>query len=979
MPDAVDGDYSRSRAVLIGNWNYRHLTTVPAAQHSLERMRSLLTGPVCGGWPQDRVMVVADQDRLADLPHDLVLWFQDVVDVALFYYVGHGQYDHDDRLCLALGDSSDHPALRTTTSLTFDAVRHAFRTSKATTKIAVIDCCFAELAADGQLGQTELPRSPGFYLMMASGAFSTAWFEHDPDITRPQTYFTKALVDVIERGIPGQPESLTLGPIFDAVADELARHARPEPRSRASDRASAYRFARNHAATLLPSRVATPVRVGLPPPIADHYQERRAVHHIRRTLTDGGTAILMGAESSAGVVVAGLGGVGKSQVAARYAWSVWPDHGLGVVVWASAMSRDAVITAYAEAARQIQRFGSREQPPDEAAEWFRNWLGRTESRWLVVLDDVQDPADIRELWPPSRARGQVMVTTRRRDSALRAHGRTVIELGVFTQTEAIDYLADALPAVDDQRELGELASELGHLPLALAQATAFITDNPLLTIRGYRDRLADQQRRLSEVVPIRAQLPDQHRDTVAATWSLSIEHANTLPPYGLAEPLLRIASLLDPNGFPLTLLTSDVVRGFLTRITGAEVDTNQVSDGLANLHKLSLITLDPGQPARAIAVHALVQRAVRDTLTGDQRDELARLTADALAQAWSQAGPELHPVLRTCTATAHRSTKPSLWKPNGHSALFMAGNSLGEAGQVAAALVYFEDLRDQATHYLGADHRDTLHARYRAAIWRTLAGDAAGAVVALQGVLADQLRVLGPSYPDTLTTRQFLARSQAIAGDAASAVVALRELLPDCIRVLGSEHPHTLTTRHYLARCLGEAGDPVGAVVAFERVLDDRLRVLGPDHPSTLKTRHNIARWQAVAGDAAGAVVALQELLPDRVRVLGPDHPDTLMTRHHIARWQSEAGDPIKAKNMFDSVLADRLRVLGPDHPDTMNTRHHLAHCQGEAGDIVGAVAAFESLLADRLRVLGPNHPDTIATTSYADRWRARANHADRQ
>ncbi|MGW7530621.1 caspase, EACC1-associated type [Streptomyces sp. NPDC054783] len=236
--------------MLIGTWDYRHLAPVPAAQHSLHRMRSLLTSPLCGSWPEDQVAVVDNRAKSGDLPHELVLWLRNAVDVALFYYVGHGQYDNDDRLCLALGDSSPDPVLRTTTSLTFDAVRLAFRASKAATKIAILDCCFAGLAAghDSRLAGThDIPRSPGFYLMMASGEFNTAWFETSAESPRPQTYFTKYLVDLIERGIPDHPAGLTLGPIFDKVADALVRDGKPAPGCRVSDHAAAFVFARNRA------------------------------------------------------------------------------------------------------------------------------------------------------------------------------------------------------------------------------------------------------------------------------------------------------------------------------------------------------------------------------------------------------------------------------------------------------------------------------------------------------------------------------------------------------------------------------------------------------------------------------------------------------------------------------------------------------------------------------------------------------------
>ncbi|MGE7386591.1 caspase, EACC1-associated type [Streptomyces sp. NPDC004126] len=250
MPDALDRDFSRSRAVLIGTWDYRHLRPVPAAEHSLRRMRDLLTGPLCGSWPEDRVTVVGNRARLGELPHELTLDLRDVVDVALFYYVGHGQYDNDDRLCLALGESSSDPVLRTTSSLTFDAVRLAFRASRAATKIAILDCCFAGLAAgrdDRLSGADDLPRSPGFCLLMASGEFSTAWFESAADGPRPQTYFTKYLVDLVEHGVPGGPPGLALGPVFQDLAHALVRDGKPPPRSRFGDHAAEFVFARNSA------------------------------------------------------------------------------------------------------------------------------------------------------------------------------------------------------------------------------------------------------------------------------------------------------------------------------------------------------------------------------------------------------------------------------------------------------------------------------------------------------------------------------------------------------------------------------------------------------------------------------------------------------------------------------------------------------------------------------------------------------------
>ncbi|WP_329306356.1 hypothetical protein OG322_10845 [Streptomyces sp. NBC_01260] len=117
-------DYGRSRAVLIGTWDYTHLTSVAAARHSLNRMYRLLTGPRCG-WPEDRVAVLPNEPGPGDLSDRLLDLFEDTTDVALFYYVGHGQIDDEDQLCLGLIGSRTEPHRRATTSLPFTAVRRA--------------------------------------------------------------------------------------------------------------------------------------------------------------------------------------------------------------------------------------------------------------------------------------------------------------------------------------------------------------------------------------------------------------------------------------------------------------------------------------------------------------------------------------------------------------------------------------------------------------------------------------------------------------------------------------------------------------------------------------------------------------------------------------------------------------------------------------------------------------------------------------
>ncbi|MGQ0776276.1 MAG: hypothetical protein ACT4NY_17925 [Pseudonocardiales bacterium] len=158
-----------------------------------------------------------------------------------------------------------------------------------------------------------------------------------------------------------------------------------------------------------------------------------------------------------------------------------------------------------------------------------------------------------------------MVTTRRRDAVLTGAGRRLIDIGLYTAVEAVGYLRDKLGSAgpDVLAEAAELAADLGYLPVAPAQAATFILDRRE-TCAGYRRRLGDRHRRLSEILPEDAPA-DDYRSTAAATWSISLELADKLPPAGLARPMLRLLSTLDPNGVPLDVVTSSAARTVIGR------------------------------------------------------------------------------------------------------------------------------------------------------------------------------------------------------------------------------------------------------------------------------------------------------------------------------------------------------------------------------------------------------------------------------
>ncbi|MCK9898182.1 tetratricopeptide repeat protein [Frankia sp. AgB32] len=758
-------------------------------------------------------------------------------------------------------------------------------------------------------------------------------------------------------------------------------------------------------------RPTLPRQIGGIPARAMVFQHRDEMDHLRAAVDDGGTAVLS-------QVLTGMGGVGKTQLAAEYARTAWASGSLDLLIWITASDRSSIISEYARAGAALCH--ANPEFPEEAAQAFLAWLqprqGSHTIRWLVVLDDISSPADIRGLWPPTCPDGRTMLTTRRRDAALTGRGH-LVEVGLFREKEAVEYLTQFLAQHrrrEPTTELVALAAALGFLPLALSQAAAYIVDTDLDCL-SYRRLLAQRTSRLLHLLPDTESLPDDQQIPVATTWSLSLERAEALAPAALARPLLQVAAMLDPNGVPGAVLTSKPILAYLAtyRIRlfspyseSLRVSAPEVIRALRVLYRLSLVDHNSNDPLQTVRVHQLVQRTARDEMNPHQFDRCGRVVADALAAAWpaSEIDAALGRVMRINTLALMRCAESAMFGSHAHPLLFLAGTSFGRSGQVTAARSYYKQLSGTSARQLGKGHPDTLALRHDLARWQGESGDAIGAVAAFKELLTEMLRTLGPMHPNVISARHSLARWRGDAGDAAAALMEFTALLDLQLQQAASSSPahlpvrhrlaywrgdvsalvdpapepeyppgpddmDLLATRHSIAYWRGRAGDSAGAAKAFADLLVDRLRILGPDHPDTLANRHSLAYWRGESGDPAGAATATAQLLADRIRVLGSDHPDTLTSRHSLARWRGDAGDAAGAAAAFTELLADRLRVLGADHPDTLASRHSLAEWRGRSGDVAGAVAGFTDLVDDRTRVLGPKHPHTLAARKALTAW----------
>ncbi len=416
--------------------------------------------------------------------------------------------------------------------------------------------------------------------------------------------------------------------------------------------------------------------VGNLPPRADSFQDRAATEILHRTTGPGQTTVLT-------QVVAGLGGVGKTQLAAEFARQLWRDGELDLLLWVSALSRDSVVSGYVQAGADLA-LGPENEGPERTAARLLAWLANTRQRWLIILDDLAGPADIRDLWPPDRPNGRTVVTTRRRDADLLA-GRNLVEVSVFTETEATEYVRRKLKArpylADD---VPGVVTDLGALPLALGHAAAYMIDLDL-PCSTYRDRFSDRRRRLAELFPD----PD----------TLYIEY------FGPRHP-----------------------------------------DTLAVRNQLGTWQGDAGQTQEAITS---LGSLISDVTAALGRDHPMAIAArQNLGYQWGQAGYPAKAVTELTIVLDDQvrvlgPDDPAVLATRSHLVYWRA-----KSGDITNEVAELEALVQLATKILGADDRKTFELRGALAPSRADSIGNAQSAIEMQEILDDMRRALGPEHRD---------------------------------------------------------------------------------------------------------------------------------------------------------------------------------------------------------------------------------------
>lgn len=292
---------------------------------------------------------------------------------------------------------------------------------------------------------------------------------------------------------------------------------------------------------------------------------------------------------------AGLGGIGKTQLALEYIHHT--KHPYTLKAWFAAENTVNLEKKYVEFAKSLG-FAYEKLSAAEAIAYVKKWLSEHPG-WLLVYDNVNCFDEISPFLPDSG--GQVIITTRNQYWPTNFN---VLSIDLMNKEESIKMIQLLTKRYDERVEVEELAETLGYLPLALAQSSAYIYQNKLSIAEYLELYKKHEQEILSEPI-----LPEGTNNLpVAVTWNISLNIIaknarlnNELP---ISIEILTVCSYLAPEKISRQVLLAWLKEAH-PNLSSPELVLNK---SLRALWQYSLIRYDDEEH---ISVHRLVQTILR--------------------------------------------------------------------------------------------------------------------------------------------------------------------------------------------------------------------------------------------------------------------------------------------------------------------------------------------------------------------------------
>jgi MinD-like ATPase involved in chromosome partitioning or flagellar assembly len=674
-------------------------------------------------------------------------------------------------------------------------------------------------------------------------------------------------------------------------------------------------------------------------------------------------------------VLEGAPGIGKTETVLEYLRRFGDDYDL--IWWVPARTADLARVALAELAGELTDAAG----GDRAAAAVGRLRTHAE-RWLLVYDDAEDLAALRDLIPLG-GRGHAIVTARTSsDPDAGSSARlgcnvpdglpcSVHRLAPIDTSDAAALFRERVKGLTAE-DAKAVAQMLDGLPLALDLAAAWMTETAawlaatsLSTERAAAWAASEYGARLNR------HLAEQDMDVPAAALEVTLRTMEApdaeRPIARVAVRLLELCAWLAPEGVGHRLLSTVPFLGALETAAGPD-DGAVIAANSVALDEVMRTCARFGL-GRALWKRTPLFRVHRSA------QELLRLRMARAGTAETRRGQVLEAL--------GRSAPPMVDGPvDAHTERFRElRRHLGPSGAADSTLPWARRwlVKQLRFHYYTSDEagaRELLAVAERVvdgwpedmhtggllaqmANARRLLGDSAGAYRDGERALAI-LRPLGPTA-ESLTLAGLRGRSADLRGLGrfAESLGEIQGVYERFRQLFGDDHRETVVTRINLAESAYLMGQYPLALSTARTAWEQRKAEFGELDWIALQIARRVGDYQGAVGDWRGA----RTLLDRAYRTArGLDAPNRIaeldLLRSLAVALRCDRGlDPGRPHELIGTALRGLRTLLGSDHPSALATELSLAVELAMAGGPERAAEHAERCRAGFASVYGADHP----------------------
>ncbi|MBD2595853.1 tetratricopeptide repeat protein [Nostoc spongiaeforme FACHB-130] len=646
------------------------------------------------------------------------------------------------------------------------------------------------------------------------------------------------------------------------------------------------------------------------------------------------------------VAIAGMGGVGKTELALQYAHSHLVTY-QGGICWLSAV-QDVGLQLVQFAMNKLQL-----NIPDDSELVPRVQYCLTkwpEGEVLLIIDNVTNYRDeVRCYLESVPARFKQLITTREKLQSPIVR----LDLDVLTPLEAMQLLKSIIGRERLRREAlvaRRLCKWLGYLPLGLELVGRYLLGDEELSLADMLQDLENERLKNPALVEVPQEMKTELG--VAAAFELSWRR--------LRENAQNLGCVLSL--FALAPIPWELVEGIT--INNEAQNWKQARRELLQLH------LVQSKGDGIYQLHPLLREFFQDKLEGlEQKEEFKRSFCGVMVEVTKDIPQE--PTLQEIKAIA--LVIPHLAEVAKNFIQYVSdedlicvftGNAFFYKGQglYDKAAPWLEQCLETAKQRLGEEHLEVAFSLNNLADLYGCRGRYNEAETLSIQALALCQKLLGEEDPGIALILNNLAHIYDYQGKYSEAKPLLIRSLELTRKALGEENINFTVSLTGLAGVYQSQGKYSEAEPLLIQALALRRKLLGEEHLFVARSLNNLALIYYAQSRYSEAEPLFIQSLELRRKLLGEEHPSVALGLHNLGLLYEAQGRYTEAEPLFIQSLELRRKLLGEEHPDVATSLHNLAHLHTFQGRYTEAESLFTQNLALLRKLVGEEHPD-VATS----------------